>query len=63
MNILDKKTFTLRLTEKQHRILEEKAGEQKLSKNEYIAKLLEEGEKYELILQRLDEIEDSIKKE
>ena len=58
---MDKKTFTLRLSIEQHDILERKANEQGLSKNEYLVRLLEENGKYETILEKLEEIKKLIK--
>ena len=59
---MSKKTFTLRLTEAQHKILEGGASDRGITKNEYIVRMLEEHSTYEKILEKLEEIEKQIKK-
>ena len=63
---MDIKKFTLRLTPEQHEVLERKAREEGISKNEYLAHLLEKvdsSDKYEAILEKLDELLVYAKKE
>ena len=59
---MDRKIFTLRLTPEQHEVLERKAREEGLSKNEYLAQVLGRGDKFEEIIERLDRIEKYVEK-
>lgn len=58
------KTFTLRLNEKQHELLEKKARELGISKNDYIRDILvgeEKEDRQEEILKELQEIKEILR--
>ena len=62
---MDRKRFTLRLTNEQLEALERKANEEGMTKNEYLSRHIEErgAREHDLMLDKLDEILALLKKE